>query len=195
MMESVVSAGLVLRRVRYLDYDFKLTLLLRDIGKVGVVSKGGQKITSKMKAVQEPFTEADFHVYVPAHGINGRLAGGRLVNSHQNLRQQLDVFQLASRCCEVVEALLPYRAPAPDVYDILHASLQRFHAPERHSTTPLHEWVLFVVRLLKSLGHGDVSKHALQLLTDAPMERCVSFVEAELEQILPRRLKSVVEVQ
>jgi DNA repair protein RecO len=195
MMESISSVGLVLRRVRHLDSDFKLTILLRDFGKVAAISKGGQRLLSKLKAVQEPFSEGDFQLFVPPHGTNGRLTGGRLINSHQNLRQNYEAFNAACRCCEVVEMLLPFRAPSPDVYDILRESLQSLQSSGSPKPSPLHDWVLFIVQILKVLGHGDVSEQASRYLADAPLERCVTFVEAELERILPWRLKSAVEVQ
>lgn len=193
MMDSVSGVGLVLRRERHLEQDLRLTILMRDAGKVKAISKGGQRLSSKLKAIQEPFTEADFQLYLPPHGGYGRLAGGRLVHSHQNLRAHLEAFQLACRCCEVVEALLPARAPSPDVYDILRQSLQVLQTPEPHGS-PLHEWVLFVVRLLKTLGHGDVSAETGRLSTEGSLTHCVAFLESELERILPWRLKSTVEV-
>lgn len=193
-MEPLSSRGLVLRRVRHLDDDFKLTLFLRDAGKVLAISKGGQKMASKLKAVQQPFVEADFHLFIPPHGVNGRLVSGRLLDSHERLSSNLDAFQMACQCCEVVEMLLPFRAPSPEVYDILRQSLQALQTLDSPSLSPLREWVLFVVRMLKVLGHGDVSEQASRLLSEAPLDRCVSLVNAELERILPWRLKSAVEV-
>jgi hypothetical protein len=90
--------------------------------------------------------------------------------------------------------LLPFRAPAPDVYDILRQSFQALQTIGASQPSPLHEWVLFIVRLLKAMGHGDVSDEAAALLSGSPLQRCVSFVEAELERILPYRLKSTIEV-
>lgn len=193
MMDSIVGPGIVLRRSRHLDHDVKLTILFRDFGRLGAVSKGGLRMNSKLKSVQEIFTEADFQMFAPPHGTHGRLSGGRLINSHRALRQNVEAFGTASRCLEVVDTLLPYRAPAPDVYDILRRSLQAFQASGA-SQPPQHEWVLFIVRLLKVLGHGDVSDEAAKLLSGSPIERCVAYVEAELERILPWRLKSTVEV-
>ncbi len=194
MMDSISDVGLVLRRVKHMDNDFKLTILLRETGKVLAVSRGGQKMASKLKAIQEPFIEADFQVFAPPHGVNGRLAGGRLINSHMDLRSNIDAFNIACRCCETVEMLLPYRAPSPDVYDILRASLQSLQTTDESTLSPLRQWVLFVVRLLQALGHGDVTEMARRLLSEAPLEKCVAYVDAELEQILPYRLKSLIGV-
>ncbi|MCG3205462.1 MAG: DNA repair protein RecO [Elusimicrobia bacterium] len=193
-MESLLSRGLVLRRVRHLDNDLRLTLFLRDVGKVLAISKGGQRMASKLKAVQQPFVEADFHLFLPPHGVHGRLASGRLISSHERLSSHLDAFQMACRCAETVEMLLPFRAPSPEVYDILRQSFQALQGSLNLELSPHRQWVLFVVRLLKVLGHGDMSDQASELLSRAPLDQCVTFVEGELSRVLPWRLKSDVEV-
>ena len=203
------GAGLVLRRSKRGEEDIRLTVFLREAGKVIVLSKGGQRPQFKLRALQEPFTEADFHLFVPPdNGVNGRLAGGKLLDSHAALRRNYDAFQTAARMMETVDVLVPFRAPAADVYDILRAALRALSA----GLPPSEEWVLFVARLLRCLGHGDVTERLLALLEpsereavgavlDSPtetalpvrpasLERCQNLVDAELERILPWRLKS-----
>ncbi len=208
-MNSISGPGIVLRRSRRAEDDLRLTLFFREHGKMLVVSKGGQKPKSRLKSVQEPFTEADFQVFAPDGGVNGRLAVGSLMDSHQGLRTRFDAFETASRACETVDVLVPFRAPSSDVYDILRSALRSLSTGSPANI----EWVLFVARLLQCLGHGDVSERLVSLLepsereaageaivsTDdsahllvqpASLERCLNLVNAELEQILPWRLKS-----
>ncbi|MBV9080086.1 MAG: DNA repair protein RecO [Elusimicrobia bacterium] len=208
-MNSLSGPGIVLRRHKRGEEDIRLTLFFRDAGKLLATSKGGQKPASKLKALQEPFTEADFHVFAPEHGVNGRLAGGRLMDSHQGLRGRYEAFETASRACETVDVLVPFRAPSGDVYDILRTVLRSLAA----GSPPTVEWVLFVTRLLMCLGHGDVSDRLLALLEPSEraaagaafesraddaqlsvqpqsLERCLNLVNAELEHILPWKLKS-----
>ena len=87
-VESLIGHGLVLRRRKHLEFDVKLLVLMREYGKVAVVSRGGQKLNSKLKALHEPFTSADFQLYATHDGHNGRLGGGRLLNSNIGLRAQ-----------------------------------------------------------------------------------------------------------
>lgn len=207
----LTDRGLVLRRVRHLEDDFRLTLFLREAGKVLAVSKGGRRFSSKLKAVQEPFTEADFHVFLAPHGFNARLITAQLRNSHFALRGSVEAFETASRCCETVDVMLPFRAASPDVFDILQDALTAMCATKQ----PRREWVVFVVRLMRTLGHGDFSdavldvvepgdRAALQTALRRPPEsgaqdfplspvslgRGTAFVEKQLEQVLPWRLKS-----
>lgn len=165
-----------------MEEDTRLTVLLRDHGKLSVVSRGSMRPGSKLKAVQEPFSEADFQIYVPAHGTHGRLTGGKLIDSHQPLRQRYDCFETACKCCEVVEMLLPFRAPSPEVFDILRQILGSLQM----TVDPRQEWVRFVVRMLECLGHGDLSSK----VESASMDQSLAVVDEELKQILPWRLKS-----
>ena len=104
------------------------------------------------------------------------------MDSHHDLRRRFPAFELASRCSEVVDVLLPFRAPSADVYDILRAALKTLEV----STELKREWMVFVVRLLKCLGHGDFSS----VLAEPSLERGVAMAEAELERVLPWKLKS-----
>ena len=208
-MIPLTGLGLVLRRSKRAEDDFRLTVFLRDVGKILVLAKGVHGPKSKLRSLLEPFTEADYNLFVPPdNGVSARLAGGKLLDSHQGLRRNYEAYHSAARMVETVDVLVPYRAPAPDVYDILRASLQALSvgrsAPE--------EWVLFVAHLLPCLGHGDVTERLLALIepfereaagaalgspteTDfrvrpASLDRCQTLVDAELERILPWRLKS-----
>ena len=193
-MNALTGPGLVLRRNKRAEDDVRLTVFFREHGKVFATSKGGQKAKSVLKAIQEPFTEADFHVFAPEHGVNGRLGGGKLIDSHQGIRTRFAAFETASRVCEVVDVLVPFRAASPEVYDILRSALRSLSTGAQVD----YEWVLFVARLLASMGHGDVSDRLTALLEGKSpsevqpesLERCLNLVNAELEQILPWRLKS-----
>jgi DNA repair protein RecO len=173
-----------------LEYDVKLLVLLREGGKVAVISRGGQRLTSKLKVLHEPFTEAEFQLYATHDGHNGRLAGGRLLNSNAGLRANSDAFMLACRCVEVVDMLLPYRAPSSDVYDILRRSLSEMAGGSDSSIA----WVSFAAQLLKTLGHGDVLERIGRFPTGSSVEESKALVERELSFILPRRPKSELEV-
>jgi DNA repair protein RecO len=189
-MDSLIGPGIVLRRRKHLEYDVKLLVLLRNEGKVAVISRGGQRLTSKLKALHEPFTQAEFQLYATADGHNGRLAGGRLVDSHIGLRKRTEAFLLACRSAEVVDMLLPYRAPASDVYDILRRALTDFASDPDASVV----WVSFVARLLKTLGHGDILEQLNRLPAESSVEASQALVERELSLVLPRRPKSELEV-
>lgn len=189
-MDLLSSTGLVLRRRKHLEDDVKMLVLLREHGKVALMSRGGQRVKSKLKSLHEPFAEADLQLYATHDGHNGRLVGGRLLNSNIGIRHNPSAFLLGCRCLEVIDLLLPYRAPSPDVYDILRHSLSEMAS----ESNVVLVWVSFVARLLKTLGHGDVSDQINQFPAGSPVEESKALVERELSLILPRRPKSELEV-
>ncbi len=188
-MSLLTESALVLRRTRHLEHDARLTVLLRNEGKVMVTIKSAAKPKSRLRVFQEPFTRADLQLFLPPHGLYARLLQGTLINTHPNLRQNPLAFHAACRAAETVDVLLPFRAPAPEAFDILEHALQALN----NSGNVTVEWALFALRLLKALGHGDHSQEVLKWLhPDNPtsMERAITALEAELERVLPRKLKS-----
>lgn len=188
-LDSLIGRGLVLKRARHLDDDSRLTVFFRDVGKIQVLCKGTQKMRAKLRSLTELFVEADFHLAISAHGLSGRLIGGRLLESRRFLCEKFNRFETASRILETVDVLLPARAPAPEVFDILRQALQALKAaPE-----PDWAWVQFVVKLLKCLGHGDMLESgSMDPSSPSNLLAWLSRVDEELERLLPRRLKSAV---
>ncbi len=203
--------GLVLRRTRHMEEDTRLTILFREIGKILVLSKGGLKSTNRLKSLQDPLTLSDYHIALAPQGIHARLIGAKLIASPHLLSQSWESFSLASKCCEVVDALLPFRAPSSDVFDILRSTLQRLTS-ERY---PAQHWIQFNLQLLDALGYGELSTEVLRLMqpsesglfkeggttsvddgawkeiSSSSLNRCRSFLEARLNALLPWPLKSV----
>ena len=204
--------GLVLRRTRHMEQDVRLTLFLREVGKIQILAKGGLKATNRLKALQDPLTEAEYHVLLAPQGIHGRLIGGKLIAAPYLFSRNWENFSMASKCCEVVDCLVPFRAPSSDVYDILHATLQRL-ATESLSA---HHWIQFNLKLLNALGYGELTEDVLKLLqpdefnrfregaadeeseetwqtvSSSSLNRCQAFLEARLNALLPWPLKSGV---
>lgn len=181
-MKAISDKGLVLRRKRHLENDTRLTVLLREHGKFSLISKGTALLKSKLKALQEPFSEIDIQVFVPLQGTHGRLVAGKLLHSFDRIRSSFEAFLVASTCCEVVEMLVPFRAPSPEVFDILQDAFSHLEM----SQDIREDWVRFCQALLKSLGHGDISEK----LENMSSSQRFDVALGELEQILPWRLKS-----
>jgi DNA repair protein RecO len=203
-MQPLSGPGLVLRRTRLMEEDVRLIILMRDFGKFSVVSRGGMKFGAKLKAIQEPFTEADFHLSATAHGVHARLLSGRLIQSFPGLPKSLDAFSTAARCVDVVDASLPHRAPSPDVFDILRLSLLDLSKGE----SPESVWLDFCLLMLRCLGYGDLLTELIKIapefvdhgsagsidvtrwrnISETSRNRCRAFLESRLEHILPRPL-------
>jgi len=208
----ITSRGIVLSRRNHGERDLKLHVFLRQEGKVIATVKAGQNTQSKLKSLQEPFILADYQVYLPKHAVFARILNGKLIQSHHKIRQNLAAFLVASQLCEMIELLFPFRAPAPDIFDILQLSFQALH----NSASPKTTWLWFTINLLKSLGHGDktaelatfiqpTERERIQtflkdekmsvpfetlLLSPVSIERSQKFMEGQLMDLLPREMKS-----
>lgn len=181
------DTGIVLKRNRHLENDVRICLFLRHHGKVQALAKGGQRINSKLKGLLEPFAFGDYQVFLPHQGVSSRLISGSLRESHRSIRMNLAAFELACKCCEVVDMLLPFRAPSEDIFDHLQATFRRF----QFMSHPKVEWINFVTKILKDLGHGDFSDYVSRHSVD----QSLAFLNHHLNRILPWPLKSNVLTQ
>jgi DNA repair protein RecO len=151
-MLIISGLAIVLKRTTHKESDVKLFLFFREQGKLMAISKSAQKAMSKLKSLHEPFTLGDLQVSLPVHGFQGRLIGGQLIQTHEPLRSRWRNMEMAFRCSEALDLLLPFRAPSPDVFDILRQTLRDLS----FSSEPEIEWIQFIIRLLQVLGHGDI---------------------------------------
>lgn len=202
----LTGAGIVIYRAKHLDADHRLTILHQTEGKMIITAKGGQRMNAKLKSIQQPFCISDLHIYIPAHGVYGRLVGGRLLSSHHRIQDSYDRFSVASQCCEVIDLLFPFRAPSPTGFEVLRKTLNNLE----FSDDPRLVWLLFNIDLLKALGHGDYVPEIIKFLDPHEQEDIVLWsktghlpslcesardeslrtIEDQLEQLLPRPLKT-----
>lgn len=205
-MQTLSGTGIILHRKRHLDHDVQVTLFMRETGKVLGVIKGAQKMSSKLKVLQEAFSEIEVQIYSHEGSSHARIIGGKLLNSHMPLRQNTGRFFVASQCCELVQAAIPFRAPSPDTFDVLQETLENLEkAPNAQA-----EWVFFVLRLMRVLGHGDLAAALLRhsgvaaqkwpspevelrrilSLNASFLNRANAFVNTQIRQLLEKPLKS-----
>ncbi|MFN0117183.1 MAG: DNA repair protein RecO [Elusimicrobiota bacterium] len=175
-MKTYTSAGIVIKREKHLESDDRLIVFTKEWGRLLLNAKLSRRLFSKLRSVQEPFVEADFYFAMPEHAYYGRLISGKVIDSHQGLRNHLLAYGIASQCCEVINNLLPFRAPSPDVFDILRTVLRVIP----HSQ-PRFLWVLFLRRFLWVLGHGDLTSNLMDLCPPQEKERWESHFHLEFE--------------
>jgi recombinational DNA repair protein (RecF pathway) len=211
-VKLINDTGIVLYRSRFADEDIRTKIFLKTGGKALLSIKSGLKLSSKLKSLTEPFTEADYQLYLPPHSPSGRVIGGRPLQSFQYLKSNVPAFSIASQCCETIELLFPFRGASAQAYDLLQNTLKTLNTPD----LPTIEWPLFIFQLIHVLGHGDYSpdiikslspseKAAFEHWTDRgqPWERhrfpqwspetaqkIVRIMENQLNFLLPKPLKS-----
>jgi len=213
-MTTFTDLGLILRRSTSLDDDVRVTVLLKNHGKVTAFMKGARRAQMKLKILLEPFTEADYQVFLPVHATHGRLINGSLKNSHAKIRMSIPAFSTACRMAEVIDLLVPQRMPTPELFDILRLSFRWLD----HMLPVQSVWIFFAGRLLNSLGYGDMldglmpsvpesERDYLKRILSAPLNETdtgpielpdrvldpwTALIDSRLDELLPRGLKSSV---
>lgn len=152
---AIVNAwGIVLSRRNHGESDRLCTLYTENLGKIPVRFAGVNKAGRKLKALSEPFVWAEYRLYVSSRSDYGKAIGGQLIASFPGIRADFMRTVAALGCCELLESMTPDRAPNPDEYRLICATLQGLESGES-AWAP----VSFGLRLLGLAGLG-VEKEA-----------------------------------
>ncbi|MCS7230645.1 MAG: DNA repair protein RecO [Elusimicrobiota bacterium] len=100
--------GFILNRKNVLEYDKIATIYTLQLGKIKVLFKGINKITSKSISYTEPATEVELQV-VKLKNKNYdtifKFAGGKIVNFNQQLRKSFRIYEYTCKILDLIDAL------------------------------------------------------------------------------------------
>ena len=105
-MPTFLTAGVVLKKEDYKDYDRKLTIYTLGHGKITVLAKGAKKITSKLNSHLEFFSVTK--LMVANSSTVKRLAGAQLVKKYISLSSNITKNIIALYFLEVLNSLVKY---------------------------------------------------------------------------------------
>ncbi len=147
--------GIVLRAEDQGEYDKRLTLYTRELGKIKVKVVGVKKTASKLRGFTLPFTESRLQVYL--HGAKrsglrdpGKIVGGDGMHHHAKLRDDWEKLIQCSALCETLETLTHPFYQNEKEYDLLSETL---HQMEK-TPHPVLLKLRFTLMLLKILGYS-----------------------------------------
>lgn len=150
-----LANAVVLRSEELGEYDKRLTIYTKELGKLKAKIVGVKKIHSKMKILTIPFAELRLQVYL--HGtkraglhLPGRIVGGEIVQSHSLLRSQLDKMVQCSTFCEILDVLTHPLYPNDREYELLSSTLSEIE----QSSLPLLVRLRSTLILLRILGYS-----------------------------------------
>ncbi|MCI0651255.1 MAG: DNA repair protein RecO [Planctomycetes bacterium] len=122
---TVLSRGLVLRRVSYSDTSQIVTLFTRDAGIVTLIAKGAHRLPARSSKIQSPFDLAGWYEVLYRRGASEvqLLYEGRLIEGFEHLRRRLDGYLEA---CFALEVMPRFFSPADPHPDFLRGALIYF---------------------------------------------------------------------
>jgi DNA repair protein RecO (recombination protein O) len=119
----VTTPGIVLSRRPLGESDKLAMVYTRDLGRVALRFVGVLRPRAKLRALSEPFTIADYRLFVKPASEYGKCIGGSLRTVHPSIRADYDKTLMAFHFCELLERLTPYRDPNPRKFDLLEQAL------------------------------------------------------------------------
>ncbi len=121
-MSQIQTRGIVINEQAFKEHDKRLTLLLKDMGKVTVYAKGAKKSSSKLLAGTQLFCWSDFNLYDGGRFLS--LNSVDLIESFYNLHRDYDTLIYASYLLELCNKIILPGSPCDDIIKLLLKSLK-----------------------------------------------------------------------
>jgi DNA repair protein RecO (recombination protein O) len=141
------TEGIVLSSVDLGEHDRIVTLLTLQKGLVRAVVRGARKPNSRLAAVTQPFSRADFQLYGRGSSLE-RVIQVSLLDSHPGIVSDYARVVYASYLAEIVSGLMPEHERNSGVYHLFIAILAGLQ--EARELWTVARWA--ELRLLKSAG-------------------------------------------
>lgn len=149
-MSMYRTEGIVLRNRPLGEADRIVTVFTRDEGVIEAVARGARRPRSRLVATTLPFTQLQMLIF-RGKSLDS-LSQAEIVNSFQDLRDDLLRMAYGMYWCELVGELLPARDPNEQVYLFFLASLLLLE----QTLDPALLSAYFELRLVSHLGYRPV---------------------------------------
>lgn len=147
--------GIVLRAEDLGEYDKRLTLYTRELGKIRAKVVGVKKTVSKLRGFTQPFTESRFQIYL--HGAKrsglrdpGKIVGGEGIAYHSRIRDDWEKLIQCSALCETLDSLTQSFNANEKEYELISLALMQMET----TSSPVLLRLRFTLMLLKILGYS-----------------------------------------
>jgi DNA repair protein RecO (recombination protein O) len=144
------TEGLVLRTLDYGEGNKILTVLTKEMGKIGIMAQGARKTKSRFSALSQPFIHAHFLFHAGA-GL-ATLNQGEIITSFPVIRLDLYKTAYASYLLELTDRLVEERKRSMLLYDLLLASLKHIEQGKDQEVITR----IFEVKVLTLFGYKPI---------------------------------------
>ncbi|MFV0479810.1 MAG: DNA repair protein RecO [Anaerorhabdus sp.] len=124
-MNDVIKA-IVLKQSQYRENDLLVSVLTQTGGRLMLVARGAQKMTSKNAVSCTPFVEGEYIVDLQEGKTMFTLKTGALINSYRHVRDSLESVHIAQLFAEMIEIIIPQGSEEDsETYELLSLCLNK----------------------------------------------------------------------
>lgn len=122
MPASTTVTGMVLSAMPVGDYDKRLVILTKELGKISAFAKGARKPTSAFLACSEPFSFGEFTVYVGRSSFN--IMSVEITNYFPELRKDFHSLCYGLYFCEFTDYITKESIDEKEKLKLLYQTLR-----------------------------------------------------------------------
>lgn len=124
-MKIIDIDGIVLNETNYSESSKILNVLTKDLGLIGVISKGSRNMKSKLRGVSRKMIYGTFHIYYKENGLS-TLIGVDIKNTYNNILTDLSRISYSTYLLDLTRQVLREN-DENDVFDLLINTLDKIN--------------------------------------------------------------------
>lgn len=128
MLKQMTVTGMVLSSMPIGDYDKRISILTKELGKISAFTKGARKPNSPLLAVSQPFSFGEFALYEGRSSYT--VMSAKISNYFTDLRNDITDLCYGMYFCEFTDYMTREGNDEKEVLKLLYQSLKAISNPQ-----------------------------------------------------------------